>query len=235
MLLFVTATRKSLTEFEESPTGKSLRRISFVKSLQVVVSAENQSGLPTVYNQVITEQFREHHAVFVHDDVWFDDIFIAYNILNGLKNFDVIGVAGNRRLIPDAPAWCFKDDTIQWDSGNLSGLVCHGPGPFGPPSIYGPTPARVELLDGVLLAARISTLLDAGVRFDERFDFHFYDLDFSRQANAAGLSVGTWPVSITHVSPGSMASKSWRRGLKLYREKWQNAEPGAVAGHAADM
>jgi len=228
MLIFVTATGKSQSEFEETPTGKSLKRISFDKSIRVHVSAENRRGLPFVYNQVITEQFREYKAVFVHDDVWFDDIFIAYTILNGLEQFDVVGVAGNRRLIPDASAWHVKDNKMQYDWENLSGLVCHGPGPFGEPSVFGNMPARVQLLDGLLLGARVSSLLDAGVRFDERFDFHFYDLDFSRQANAAGLTVGTWPISITHVSRGTgLGSEGWMRGLELYRGKWQNSTKSA--------
>ena len=79
----------------------------------------------------------------------------------------------------------------------------------------------MQLLDGVLIAARVSSLLDAGVRFDERFDFHFYDLDFSRQANAAGLAVGTWQISATHVSVGNYKTDGWIRGREVYRDKWQ--------------
>jgi GT2 family glycosyltransferase len=179
--------------------------------------------LPVVYNQFIAEQYREHDAVFLHDDIWLDDIFIASQIRAGLEKFDVIGLAGNKVLHPDAPAWTSRDDAMQWDWENLSGIVCHGDLPFGAPRIFGSVPARVQLLDGVLIAARISSLLDAGIRFDERFDFHFYDLDFSRQANAAGLSVGTWPISITHVSNGTFVSDAWKRGLELYRGKWKNA------------
>ncbi|MCL2877458.1 MAG: glycosyltransferase family protein [Acidobacteria bacterium] len=234
MLIFVTATRKSQSEFDKGPLGQSLLRIAFDKSLCLSVSTENRSGLPVVYNRVISEQYREHQAVFLHDDIWLDDIFVAARIRAGLENFDIIGLAGNRVLHPDAPAWHVKDDTTQWDSENLSGLVCHGANPFGLPALYGSIPARVQLLDGVLIAARISSLLDAGVRFDERFDFHFYDLDFSRQANAAGLTVGTWPISITHASGGAFGSDGWKRGLELYRSKWQNAVREAGAEHATN-
>jgi len=186
------------------------------------VSTENKLGLPAVYNQVINEHYREHQAVFLHDDIWLDDIFVAARLRAGLENFDVVGLAGNSVLHSDASSWFARDDTMECDWENVSGLVCHGAAPFGPPSVYGSTPARVQLLDGVLIAARISSLLDAGVRFDERFDFHFYDLDFSRQANAAGLTVGTWPISITHASGGAFESDAWKRGLILYRDKWQN-------------
>ena len=225
MLIFVTATRKSRSEFDKCPLGQSLRRMSYDKLLELFVTTENSSGLPAVYNKVINEQYREHQAVFLHYDIWLDDIFSSWRIRQGLEHFDIIGLAGNRVLRPDSPAWHVKDDTMEGDAGNLSGLVCHGAAPFGPPSIYGPTPARVQLLDGVLIAARISSLLDTGVRFDERFDFHFYDLDFSRQANAAGLAVGTWPISITHASAGAFGSDGWKRGLELYRDKWRKGNP----------
>jgi GT2 family glycosyltransferase len=89
----------------------------------------------------------------------------------------------------------------------------------------------VQLLDGVLLAARASALLDAGVCFDQRFDFHHYDLDFSRQANAAGLRVGTWPIAVTHASGGAFGSAAWNRSLALYREKWPAAARGTIAGN----
>jgi hypothetical protein len=57
---------------------------------------------------------------------------------------------------------------------------------------------------------------------DEKRALELYNLDFSMQTNAAGLTLGTWPVSITHVSGGSSSirSESWMRGIKLYRNKW---------------
>jgi len=39
--------------------------------------------LPVVYNQVIVEKYREHQAVFLHDDIWLDDIFAATRIRTG--------------------------------------------------------------------------------------------------------------------------------------------------------
>ena len=220
MLIAITATRLSKAAFAQSPLGLSLERISFDRSMKLVLVEENHLGLPTVYNTFLNETFREHDLVFLHDDLWLDDLFFSDHIRRSLDTFEIVGLAGNRRLLPNAPAWHVRNDEMQWDSDNLSGIVCHGPQPFGAPSIYGPTPAAVQLLDGVMIAARASTLLDAGLRFDERFGFHFYDLDFSRQANAANLKVGTWPIAVTHVSGGSFGSPAWQRDLALYREKW---------------
>jgi len=39
--------------------------------------------------------------------------------------------------------------------------------------------------------------------FDERFGFHFYDLDLCRQAEQRGIRTGTWPISVVHESGGN--------------------------------
>jgi GT2 family glycosyltransferase len=199
--------------------------MGFDKTLRLALIEGNQRGLPAVYNQFIHESLREEELVFLHDDLWLDDLFLSDRIRSALAVYDVVGLAGNTRLVPGMPAWHIGNQENEVDLGHLSGVVCHGAQPLGEPSVYGPTPAAVELLDGVLLAARAGTLLDAGVRFDERFDFHFYDLDFSRQARAAGLKMGTWPIAVTHVSGGVFESDAWKRGLELYREKWGTALP----------
>jgi GT2 family glycosyltransferase len=222
-VIFVCATRAKPEEFAATPTGQSIARIRLTANVKLALAAQNRAGLPNVYNRVIQESFRDHIVVFIHDDVWIDDVFFVNHLMDGLRDYDVVGLAGNRRLLPEGPAWSFKNDQMAWDKGNLSGVVSHGPKPWGAPSVYGPVPAGVALLDGVLLAARCGNLLDAGVRFDERFDFHFYDLDFSRAATQAGLRLGTFATGITHVSGGSFGSPSWRAGLAKYRQKWQGA------------
>ena len=220
MVTLITATRLSKAEFARGPLGLSLQRMSFDPTLQLALIEGNEEGLPKVFNRFIDEALREHVLVFLHDDLWIDDVFFSDRIRAALETFDVVGLAGNRRLLPGVPAWHVKNNEMEWDSEYLSGVVCHGPQPFGAPSVYGPTPAAVQLLDGVLIAARAATLLDAGLRFDERFDFHFYDMDFSRQANAANLKVGTWPMAVTHVSGGAFGSEAWQKGRDLYWEKW---------------
>ena len=155
MVIVITATRGSRAEFLERPLGRSLARMSFDATLQYAVIENNQAGLPAAFNRFIVEEMREHALVFMHDDVWIDDLFFSDRIRAALDTFDVAGLAGNRRLLPGAPAWLFKNDAMEWDSEFLSGIVCHGAQPFGAASVYGPTPAPVQLLDGVLLAARL--------------------------------------------------------------------------------
>jgi GT2 family glycosyltransferase len=158
----------------------------------------------------------------MHDDVWIDDIFFVERVLEGLAVYDVIGVAGNRRRVPGQSAWAFIDQKRTWDRReNLAGNIAHGKRPFGKLANYTDTvSAECELLDGVFLAARRATLVERGVAFDPRFDFHFYDMDFCRSARKAGLRLGTWPISLTHQSGGDFTADAWAQKYRLYIEKW---------------
>jgi len=129
--------------------------------------------------------------------------------------------AGNRRRVPGQPGWAFVDAKFSWDErANLSGSVGHGKTPFGAVSHFGPAPADCELLDGVLLAARADALRQSGVRFDERFAFHFYDLDFCRSLRQQGLRIGTWPLAVTHQSGGAFGTPAWQQAHRSYQDKW---------------
>lgn len=112
---------------------------------------------------------------------------------------------------------------MRWDAReNLSGIIGQGTG-FPPQhlNVYGPPYQEVKLLDGVLLIASSAVLIERGLRFDERFDFHLYDLDFCREAEARGMVMGTWPLSVVHQSPGhGLGGEGWQRNCARYLEKW---------------
>jgi len=84
---------------------------------------------------------------------------------------------------------------------------------------FGPVPASVQLLDGVLIAARADRLQSSAVRFDPKFGYHAYDLDFCRQCERAGLSMGTWPIALAHGSVGCWDQR-WRSAAQAYLRKW---------------
>jgi len=222
MIEIVSATRRSEADFwEKSALGLSLRRLAFDKRMVVRVAYENKRGLPVIYNAALASNDGSDILVFIHDDVWLDDYFFADRLMEGLKVFDVIGVAGNRRIVKGQTAWAFVDTQLTWDARhNLSGLVAHGNEAFGTISYFGPVPAACELLDGVFLAARKERLRKQQVWFDPRFDFHFYDMDFCRAARAAGLRLGTWPICLTHQSEGAFGTAPWRLNFERYRAKW---------------
>ncbi len=228
MIEIVSATRLSESEFwNKAALGISLLRLAKVTRLVANISFENRLGLADVFNARINAEESQDILVFIHDDVWIDDDLFCDRVMEGLKTFDVIGVAGNRRRVKNQPAWSFIDDKFTWDGkANLSGRVAHGSNPLGDISTYGDAPAECELLDGVFLAVEKSKIRLKGVRFDPRFDFHFYDMDFCRSAREKGLRLGTWPISLTHQSGGAFGSKSWLEKYRLYQDKWVAKEMG---------
>ncbi len=223
MIDVVSATRWSEADFwDKSALGTSRRRQEHDERLKPRIAFANRRGLPEIYNERLSATDAGEFLVFVHDDVWLDDYFIAERVMEGLAKYDVLGLAGNRRRLPRQPTWAFVDETFAWDAiENLSGSVAHGDKPFGQINAFGPVPVECELLDGVFLAARKSALLANHVRFDPRFDFHFYDVDFCRTARARGLRLATWPICLTHQSLGAtFGSEAWKASYLRYLDKW---------------
>lgn len=219
-VVIVSATRASASDFgTQTLLGASLQRLAFDHRLRAVVAFDNRAGLPAVYNAGLAQCADEDHVVFVHDDVAFDDYHMVDRLAEALQRFDVVGIAGNLRRQPRQPGWGFVDEQGTWDEPRyLSGSVAHGA--QGRVTRFGPAPADCELLDGLLIAARVDRLRAANVAFDVRFQFHLYDLDFCRSARAAGLRVGTWPLAVTHASAGNFGA-AWRAALPTYFDKWE--------------
>lgn len=222
MIEIVSATRLSHDAFwMTSALGQSLLRLSKDTALVHNIAYSNRRGLPEVFNARIEAPDSADILVFTHDDIWLDDFFLTDRLAEGLRTYDVIGVAGNRRIVPGQVAWAFVDEQFTWDEqSNLSGAVAHGANPCGAVSFFGLVPAECELLDGAFLAARKSALMEKRVTFDARFSFHFYDMDFCRSARQAGLTLGTWPICLTHQSDGQFGSPAWCQGRDAYRRKW---------------
>jgi GT2 family glycosyltransferase len=231
MIEIVSATRHSKTQFwSQTALGTSLKRLQFDNRISARISFENRKGLPDVYNQRLMASDSPDILVFIHDDVWIDDYWIADRVISALDNYDIVGVAGNKTLPNKHISWALLSESGEWDNkSHLSGAVGHAEHPFGLVSMFGAAPADCELLDGVLLACRKTSLREANVGFDPRFDFHFYDLDLSRVARLKKLKVGTWPIAITHQSSGGFDNPSWRKALSTYQEKWRCHESDSCA------
>jgi len=222
-LRIVTATREPEERFAtHTALGRSLALICQHADLRLFPS--NSLGLPIVYNIAIREAaYDPAILVFVHDDVEIIDYFWQDHIRAGVVAFDLIGLAGNTRRVPNQHSWAIIDcDDYQAgrDVPYLSGTIGHDDEYGRYPNVFGPSHKEVKLLDGVMLACQSNTLLSAGLRFDERFDFHFYDLDMCRQFEAKGLHIGTWGVSMVHSSRGAFCSPEWQANRDRYFAKW---------------
>jgi GT2 family glycosyltransferase len=222
-IVVAVATRLSEENFyQQSATGKSLQLMKF-SDVTIRLFANNAQGLSKIYNQVIEEYLDQNVIlVFVHDDLHFLDLFWPHHLRQGLTQFELVGIVGNKSRHHMQPSWAFLDITGTWDAkDNLSGSVAHGT-EFPPETCaeFGPT-GSVKLLDGLFLAASAETFKNAGLRFDERFNFHFYDMDLCRSAELLHLRTGTIPLSLMHESKGSFNNQSWLDAYKAYIQKWQ--------------
>ena len=222
----VAATRLSEADFwAQSALGRCLKTPTARADVVVHIHYANRQGLPTIYNQHVQSCATSDILLFVHDDVTFDDDNWPELVRAGLGHFDVIGVAGNVRLQENQPAWLFKPTQTErpalvWDHGFLTGAIFHPVNKQRVKQLYGHMPMPCQVLDGVFMAVDCAYLKRVRVRFDEQFHFHFYDMDFCRSAGRAGLSMGTWPITLTHLSAGAFGSAEWQRCWALYQQKW---------------
>jgi GT2 family glycosyltransferase len=219
----VCATRHAQANFlQDTALGRSLIVQRHAQAPELLLFDNNSTGLSTLYNAAI-EQAAASPAilVFVHDDVSLNDFFWPDRIRDALREFDIVGVAGNRRRVPQQPAWAFVTRDFKWDQPEfLSGSVGHGKRYPCEISRFGPSGVECKLLDGLLLAADSTRLIASGARFDEQFKFHFYDMDFCRQAELKGLRMGTWPISLVHESEGAFGTPAWREAFDGYLRKY---------------
>lgn len=219
----VCGTRQPEAQFvERSALARSLKLYDFEPVQQLLLFDNNTTGLSTIYNRAI-EHARDNPAVlvFIHDDISLCDFFWAQRVHEALERFDIVGLAGNTRRMPRQPSWAFTPE-LKWDRSEfLSGTVGHGHDfPCSMISHFGPAGQACKLLDGLFLAADSERLIESGLRFDEQFKFHFYDLDFCRQAELKGLSMGTWPISAVHESGGAYGTPAWREAYERYLRKY---------------
>ena len=219
----VVATREKQENFlKNTATGHSLTR-NILPFVEVRLFPSNSQGLSTVYNQAIKETIGEDIILlFVHDDVHLIDFYIWHRIIEGLTHFDVLGLAGNISRSPNQPTWAHIDTKFVWDNPrNLSGVVGTGNGLQDLEiNAYGSPRQKVKLLDGLFLAVRSKTIFEKNLTFDEQFKFHFYDLDFCRQAETKNLTCGTWDISVIHESGGDFGNPDWMEQHQKYLAKW---------------
>jgi GT2 family glycosyltransferase len=222
----VCATRAARDQFfATTALGRSWTSFGSSLDCELLVYPSNTAGLPTVYNHAIEAALAQPAIlVFAHDDIYLCDLFWPERVREALERFDVVGLAGNRRRRARQPSWIFTDEKFTREtSEHLSGTIGHGHGfPCSNVSFYGPSGQECKLLDGVMLMVQSKTLEAHQLRFDTRFAFHFYDVDFCRQVEAKGLRMGTWPIAVVHESKGAFGTEAWKRGYGLYLEKYQS-------------
>jgi hypothetical protein len=240
----VSATQVQKTMFWTATyLGRSLRRFpeSLRPPLQVACNNTGPAarGLSEVFNQALDACDPGTDLVFLHDDVYLNDWFLTLHVAEALRHFDIVGLAGSANPDLSQPSWglCFDAELnpTGWQPElRKSGAVNHFDYTCPDVTVYGPTPMPCMLLDGLFLAVRTQVVKEAGLRFDERFRFHCYDLDFCRSALQRRLRIGTWPIAVTHDSGGAFGSASFKEGARAYLDKWRAVEAAAPVTHPVE-
>ncbi len=217
-ILLVSATQKSKDKFwTDTSTGISVTRHIECNNIdETEIAYNNSKGLCEVYNQFLIEKYRDYIILFVHDDIIIQDINLKLKLNDAIKDYDVVGVAGTAEFGLKSPVVWHNSPKDKW-----SGAVGH---PTGKGQIqityFGVWPKQCMVLDGLFIAINTEKILDSGVKFDEQFKFHFYDLAFCVDAHLSGHSLGTWDIPLTHFSHGDYNDESWRTSEKKFIEKY---------------
>lgn len=196
MLSIVYSTRKSNPDFIEL-----LKRTSeFDLEIKEVLNPNGELGLTKIYNDFIDES-KHDIVVCLHDDIILKKGW-SKQVIDGLNDFDILGVAGST-VLPESGIW--------WEQKQrLCGRVWHVQNDKKYESCFSNVfeqPQEVVVVDGVFIAFKKSKLKS---RFDERHDkFHFYDVSFCAANHLKGVKIGCLTnMYILHKSIGAV-SQQW--------------------------
>ena len=173
--------------------------------VKVYVEFGNKDGLPKVYNNALDNIEKTEYTIFAHDDIWLNDVLFFDKVIN--SKFDVVGAVGG--LFWGVPkGFPIDEKPLIWTMATCgrgaSGFMNHDlkreDGLFLPSS-YGAAPSKTLTLDGSIIIFTRKAI-QVGLRWDEQFSFHFYDMDICCAAHRLGLKVGTANLLLTHESVG---------------------------------
>jgi hypothetical protein len=225
-LLIVSCTRSADHEaFVKRPIYNSVKRLKQIHGdniqFKVFRKSASKEGLSHCYNQVLHDPSNlDKIALFVHDDVVIDDMFLYEKLVN--SPYSITGLAG-------ATSFNKKNDNLAWHlcapKEHHVGEVAHAHIDWRNnttywTSVFGKTTSRALVVDGLFICCNIKDVASKGLSFDERFKFHFYDLSFCLRANALQVKCGVLPIKVTHYGLGdSMLTEDWKK----YNEEFRNA------------
>jgi hypothetical protein len=162
---------------------------------------------------------RDKKLIFVHDDVFIDDLFLEEKLLIAFESYDIIGLAGATTcdLSSTAVAW-----HLMSSRENYVGEVAHSNGKNIWTTVFGPTDSRALIIDGLFIAVNTAKLLDTNTLFDENFEFHHYDISFCLRANKNKLKIGVAPIKLTHFGLGdSMNTLEWQKSAEIFKKLYK--------------
>ena len=128
------------------------------------------------------ERSRGDFLIFSHDDIEFVTPDVASRLEGHLVQFDVVGIAGTKKLIDGV--WTTTGDpycfllVVYPEAGNQFSVRYAGAGPL--------CVSNIQALDGCFLACRREVVATVGFDSSTFDGFHLYDLDFTFHAYLLG-------------------------------------------------
>lgn len=191
--------------------------------VKLYIHENNKAGLPEVYNTHLTKKTLKKHDIvlFVHDDVYVDDLKIRGKLYNNIQAFDIVGLAGCVKPKISRPVlW-----HLMTSRDNLRGSVCH-PHKVSDDEYavmntsFGYTPSRVTIMDGLFMAVNLKAVLAAEWKFNENFKHHHYDIASCLDANKKSLRLGVAPIHTIHDSQGlkSINDTNWAKSQDQFMD-----------------
>jgi len=201
--------------------------------IYVTIIPENRKGFCALYNEYIHNdpvENGESITVFVHDDIEIHDQFFIQKLRKAHERFDIVGVAGTTSqnyINATTLAWHLCMNRKEDGRGFLSHVIPKDIGGYGFPyvnsSFYGPTPAEVVFVDGVFISFNTKKVADSGVKFNEKYTFHHYDMSACAEAKKVGLSIGVYPIFAIHHGLGEFHNdKLWQKLAIEFAEDYKD-------------
>lgn len=218
-LLIVACTQaKTDKEFEQKPIFQSFKKQYEANSnIEPYIFKDNQRGLSECYNEILNNpKHCEKTALFVHDDVVLEDIFLYEKLMD--SPYSITGLAG-------AKSFDKGSDKLAWHLSasreDYVGEVSHFNEGQTWTTVFGPTKSRALVVDGLFIACKIKDLKEKGLEFDTNFDFHFYDIAFCLRANEKRVSCGVLPIKVVHYGLGdSMLTQEWEEANVKFKQTY---------------
>lgn len=239
----VIPTKQTDLEYKESKFYKCLHSISEGSEHRVSFSiiGSNTTGLSALFQKHLDDIQEQNIPVdivtFLHDDLEIHDHFFFDKLVTAHEQFDIVGMAG--AVSQDYSPMVFKDSSkeipLVWhmrktrpDDGR--GFVSH----FIPAGDYnsvthinsayfGPTPAEVVVIDGLLMSFKVESLPKDEAVFNAKFTFHHYDMAMCANAKNLGLSIGVWPIYGIHYGLGEYANDpTWHEMQDKFKKQYSS-------------
>lgn len=211
---FVIATQYNSIDFwDKSQIAIFLEKAGYTNNCSILF--ENKEGLSKVYNKFINESYKNKKIIFIHDDVLIEDLFWEEKLNIAFEKYNIVGLAGSRKVdLSKPPAW-----HLMSDKQDHRGEVAHSHQKQVWTTCFGPTESRVLVMDGLFIAVDINSLLKTGLKFDENFDFHHYDITFCLNANRNKIKMGVTPIRVIHFGLGdSMNTEDWQKSAIKFNQ-----------------